>query len=61
MKMNEFQKKWVGKTYRCKVTGEILIIPEDVKPRQFFTFGECFIDVGDGWYSRRGGPIEVIE
>ena len=53
---------WASTKWRCNITGEVLIIPEDVKEKQFFTFGDSFIDVGDGYYSRMGGaPIYIEE
>lgn len=55
--MYDFQKEWAGRTFRCLETGETLVIPDDVKRRQFFTFGECFVDVGDGFYARFGGNM----
>lgn len=51
---------WVGRSFRCKETGEVFIIPEEVRPKYFFSFGNCMIDVGDGFYARFGGPIEEI-
>lgn len=51
---------WAGRVFKCGITGHMIRIPNDVKPKQFFRFGESFIDVGDGVYSRAGGqPIEV--
>ena len=55
--MDDFQKEWAGRTFRCLETGETLVIPNDVRRRQFFTFGECFVDVGDGFYARFGGNM----
>jgi len=54
--------KWVGRKFRDNATGETLIIPENVRAKQFFAWGESFIDVGDGEYSRAGGDfIELTE
>lgn len=54
----EFRCQWAGKKYRCQETGEGFTIPDDVKPRDFFSFGKCFVDVGRlNSYCRMGGPI----
>lgn len=55
-------KKWAGRVFVCSETGEQLTIPDDVTRGQFFSFGNSFVDVGDGYYSRFGGsPKEVKE
>lgn len=54
------REQFAGRKFRCKKTGVVLTIPSDVIPRQFFAFGDCFIDVGDGWYSRSSGSYEEI-
>jgi len=60
--MTEFQKMWVGRVFECLDTGERITIPNNVRPRQFFSFGNSFVDVGDGYYSRAGGhPREGVE
>lgn len=54
--------KWAGRKFRDNATGETLVIPENVRAKQFFSWGESFIDVGDGVYSRAGGDfIELTE
>lgn len=58
--LKDFRDKWVGRTFRCKKTGVEFTIPEDVFYKQFFSFGDSFIDVGDGYYSRVGGDIEEV-
>ena len=59
--MNTFNKSsWVGRKFLCKDTGETLTIPENVHAKCFYDFGECFVDVGDGYYARFGGDIEEI-
>ena len=58
----EFKQLWAGKKYKCTKTGEIFTIPEDVKERDLFFFGESFIDVGRrGSYCRLSGCISVGE
>lgn len=52
---------WAGRKFIDNQTGSILIIPDDVKPKQFFQFGESFIDVGDGFYSRAGGDFAELD
>lgn len=60
-KLEEFRAAWVGRRFRCRNTGEILIIPEDVRECDFFSFGDCFVDVGR-WphYSRWGGNMDEL-
>ena len=54
----EFRCQWAGKKYRCQETGEELTIPDNVKPCDFFCFGQCAVDVGRlNSYSRMCGPI----
>ena len=56
----EFKQEWVGRKFKCKSTGEIFTIPEDVKECDFFQFGEAFIDVGRrGSYCRVSNCISV--
>lgn len=54
------QEKFAGREFRCKKTGETLTIPSNVRTGQFFEFGDCFIDVGDTYYSRWGGDLEEL-
>lgn len=51
---------WAGKQFRCTETGQVLTIPADVRAKAFYQFGNCFIDVGDGYYSRAGGKFVQI-
>jgi len=56
----EFKQAWVGRKFKCKNTGEIFTIPEDVKECDFFQFGEAFVDVGRrGSYCRMSNCISV--
>lgn len=52
--------KWAGRTFQDTATGETLTIPDDVREKQFFQFGDSFIDVGNGEYSRAGGAFIEI-
>lgn len=56
------KSKWIGRKFKCIETGEILeLTEENVFPRKFIGFGNCFIDLGDGYYARFGGKIEEIK
>lgn len=57
----KFKCSWIGRKFKCVKTGEEFIIPETVSYGSLFEFGNCFIDVGDGYYSRFGGEIEEIK
>lgn len=60
MSLNEFRKVWAGRTFKCKDTEETFTIPEDVYFKEFYSFGNCFVDVGNEYYARFGGNIEEI-
>lgn len=60
MNIQEFKEMWVGRTFQCRDTGATFTIPEDVLPKNFYSIGEGYIDVGDGHYSRGGGNIVEI-
>jgi hypothetical protein len=55
-----FRAQWAGRIFMCTETGDVLTIPEDVCPRDFYKFGESFVDVGDGFYARFGGSPKEI-
>ena len=53
---------WIGRKFRCKSTGQVLeLTKENVLPRAFLSFGESFIDLGDGYYRRAGGSFEEVK
>jgi NADH pyrophosphatase NudC (nudix superfamily) len=52
--------KWAGRKFIDNQTGETLVIPDTVQAKQFFWFGDSFIDVGDGMYSRAGGDFSEL-
>ena len=53
---------WIGRKFRCNVTGEVLELTKDnVRPKAFLSFGECSIDLGDGYYTRTNGSFEEIK
>ena len=57
--LEKFREQWAGREFACLDTGETLTIPSDVRECDFFSFGNCFIDVGRfGFYSRMGGNIK---
>lgn len=59
--LKEFRKQWVGRKYKCLDTGEEFTIPSTVRQRDFFSFGNCFVDVGRlNAYARYGGNIKEI-
>ena len=61
-RLYEFRCQWIGRKFKCKNTGEELIIPENVREKDFYPFGDCFVDVGVlNGYSRFGGPVEEIQ
>lgn len=60
MTLNEFRKLWSGRTFKCKDTEETFTIPEDVYFKDFYSFGDCFVDVGTEHYSRFGGNVEEV-
>lgn len=57
----QWKSSWIGRKFKCKETGETLIISENVNYKDYYVFGRCFIDVGDGCYSRFGGEIKEIK
>ena len=58
----KLKNEWVGRKFECTVTGLTFVIPYELKERDFFTFGNCFVDVGRiGCYGRFGGPIKEIK
>ena len=58
--MNEFQKIWAGRKYRCNTTGVEFTIPDNVRETDFFKVGDGYIDVGRlGFYCRFSNVTEV--
>lgn len=61
-KLQQFKATWIGRKYKCKDTGVIVELTEEmVWPRAFIQIGDGAIDLGDGFYSRRLGNIEEIK
>lgn len=55
------KSKWVGRKFVCKKTGATLALTDkNVAPKAFLKFGECAIDLGDGYYLRSVGAFEEI-
>ena len=48
----KFRCHWVGRKFRCLTTGEELVIPDKVFPKDYLSFGEAGVDLGvlDGYY-----------
>ena len=48
----KFRCQWVGRKFKCLTTGEELMIPDKVYPKEYLTFGEAGVDLGvlDGYY-----------
>lgn len=60
MTEKSFKDVWAGRVFRCNSTGEELVIPDSVQERDFYPFGEAFVDVGRlGEYCRMGNCEEV--
>ena len=56
----KFRSQWIGRRFQCKTTGETFTIPEDVKERDCYWFGEAMVDVGRlDAYSRFSNVIEI--
>ena len=56
----KFKSQWAGRTFRCNTTGEEFTIPNSVEERDFYSFGEAFVDVGRlDCYSRFSNCKEV--
>lgn len=50
-----FHAAFCGTKWECGITGDEFEMPDDYGKRQYFKFGQSFIDLGDGYYSRYGG------
>lgn len=58
----KFKKDWVGRTFRCTVTGAEFTIPFTVYERAFYPIGKGFIDVGRyNMYHRSSGIVEITK
>lgn len=59
-RLYKFRCHWVNRVFQCKTTRETFTIPENVKERDFFRVGDCFVDTGvlDG-YARFSNVIEI--
>lgn len=55
-----FKAQWCGTQWECLTTGEKFVIPETVEERDFYSWGEAYVDVGRyGCYSRFSNCKEV--
>ena len=50
-----FHAAFCGTKWECGITGEKFEMPDDYGKKHYFKFGQSFIDLGDGYYSRYGG------
>ena len=56
----EFKCSWVGRCFVCNTTDKMFYIPSTVKERDFFAWGEAYVDVGRyNFYSRFSNCSEV--
>lgn len=56
----KFRSQWIGRIFQCKTTGEVFTIPEDVKERDCYYFGQAMVDVGRlDAYARFSNVIEI--
>lgn len=61
MNRKDFAAEWVGRSFRCEVTGDVVTLNLDqCTPRNFIGVGKGAIDLGDGFYSRRVGDITEV-
>lgn len=59
-RLYKFRSQWIGRVFKCKTTGETFTIPENVKERDCYWFGEAMVDVGRlDAYSRFSNVIEI--
>lgn len=59
-KLYEFRCQWVGRTFKCNITGIEVSIPEYVMERDFISVGKGFVDVGRlNMYARFSGVTEI--
>lgn len=50
-----FHAAFCGTKWECGFTGEKFEMPNDYGKGHYFKFGQSFIDLGDGYFSRYGG------
>ena len=56
------RNQFAGREFRCRDTGNYLVVPNDVRPRDYLAISEfAGVDVGDGLYSRYIGPVAEVE
>ncbi len=61
MKLKEFKSRWLGRSFRCLETGQVVTLTSDlIHPRALIPIGNGAIDLGDGFYSRKVGKIEEV-
>lgn len=57
----KFKSQWAGRTFQCNTTGKKFTIPNSVEERDFYSFGEAFVDVGRLDYYFRYTNCEKVE
>lgn len=56
----KFRCHWANRVFQCKTTGEVFTVPENVKERDCYYFGEALVDVGRlDAYARFSNAIEI--
>lgn len=59
-----FKRQWVGRTFKCLVTGETLTLQKGmVHERAFIPIGGCYLDLGrlDAYSRIVGDIVEVLQ
>lgn len=59
--MSKFNREdWIGRSFKCLTTGEeVTITKELANPGEFIIVGDGFIDLGDSYYCRWSGVVEI--
>lgn len=55
-----FRNRWAFRKFKCLDTGIEFVIPPSVNFRDLFEIGNGFLDVGEGYYFRKGGNVVEI-
>lgn len=56
----KFLCNWCGRTFKCVETGAVITLGKDIYPKQYITFVNCAVDLGNEAYSRRIGNMEEV-
>ncbi len=52
---------WADSKWKCNTTGEEFTFPTEVRKGDFYEFGKCWVDIGDGGYHRWSGLPSLLE